>query len=139
LNDYVLIKDLSGLNKPKLLERLNALGDEAAGFLEGQARVALKKYGEVMVLVHVPPFREACRYEGQISNEEYLPHFACQAVGERLAAVMREHPDKRMTVLCGHTHGAWEARILDNLAVLTGGAEYYKPVVQRVFEVGGER
>ena len=40
-----------------------------------------------------------------------------------------------MTVLCGHTHGRGEARILENLLVLTGGATYGKPEVQRILEV----
>ena len=38
-------------------------------------------------------------------------------------------------VLCGHTHGSGEAPILSNLRVLTGGAVYGKPGVQRVLEV----
>ena len=39
-----------------------------------------------------------------------------------------------MTVLCGHTHGEGQAQILPNLKVLTGGAKYGEPRVQRVFE-----
>lgn len=34
-----------------------------------------------------------------------------------------------------HTHGSGEAQILPNLRVLTGGARYGAPVVQRVLEV----
>ena len=48
---------------------------------------------------------------------------------------MTSRPDRQMTVLCGHTHGA-EAQVLPNLRVLTGGAEYGEPKVQRVLEVG---
>ena len=44
-------------------------------------------------------------------------------------------PDRQMTVLCGHTHGSGEAKILPNLRVLTGGAVYGKPRVQRVIEL----
>jgi hypothetical protein len=40
-----------------------------------------------------------------------------------------------MTVLCGHTHSSGEAQILPNLRVLTGGAVYGKPALQRVLEV----
>jgi hypothetical protein len=42
---------------------------------------------------------------------------------------------RKMTVLCGHTHGSGEAQVLPNLRVLTGGAVYGKPGVQRVLEV----
>ena len=40
-----------------------------------------------------------------------------------------------MTVLCGHTHSPGEAQVLPNLLVLTGGAEYGRPEVQRVLTV----
>ncbi len=135
MNDYVLIEDLRFLAKPRLLARLSALGDEAARFLEDHARQALARWRNLLVLTHVPPFREACWHEGRISAEDFLPHFACQAVGERLAAVMREHPQNTMTVLCGHTHSSGEARILDNLSVMTGAAEYGRPELQRIFEL----
>ena len=134
LNDYVLIKELSDLPKSERLAKLNALGDEAAQFLEDHARQALARWRNVLVLTHVPPFREACWHEGKLSNEDYLPHFACRAVGDRLAPLMRKHPESTMTVLCGHTHGDGIAQILDNLLVVTGGAEYGRPVIQRVFD-----
>jgi len=135
LNDYVLIDELRTRDKAERYARLNALGDEAAEFLERRTREALAQWRNVLVLTHVPPFREACWHEGRISEGEYLPHFACQVVGERLAAVMREHPEHRMTVLCGHTHSSRVAQILDNLVVLTGGAEYGKPALQQVLEI----
>ena len=84
----------------------------------------------------MPPFREACWHEGRISDDDWLPHFTCKAVGDVLSEAMRARPDRQMTVLCGHTHGAGEAEILPNLRVSTGGAVYGEPEVQRVFEVG---
>ena len=135
MNDYVLIEELRYLPKEERLRRLNALGDEAAVFLEEKVRCALSVNRNVVVLTHVPPFREACWHEGEISGEDFLPHFACKAVGDRLAALMSEHPRNTMTVLCGHTHGAGTAQVLDNLTVLTGGAEYGKPGLQRIFDL----
>jgi 3',5'-cyclic-AMP phosphodiesterase len=49
--------------------------------------------------------------------------------------VMQANPQSRLLVLCGHTHGNGETRILDNLQVLTGGAEYGRPEIQRVLDV----
>jgi hypothetical protein len=80
----------------------------------------------------VPPFREACWYQGRISDDDWLPHFTCQAAAEVLVETMRNAPDRRMIVLCGHTHGAGEAQILPNLRVLTGGAVYGRPRIDRV-------
>jgi len=135
LNDYLLIDELRSPDKEARLAKLNALGDEAAEFLEARVCEALEQSNNIVVLTHVPPFRDACWHEGRISEGDYLPHFACQAVGDRIAAIMRDHTDHRMTVLCGHTHSPGEARILDNLVVLTGGAEYGRPALQQVLEV----
>lgn len=134
LSDYFAIRDLSGHAKPDLLSRLKALGDEAAAFFRETVPRALAKHRNVYVLTHVPPFRESCWYDGRISDDAWLPHFSCRAVGEVLAGLMRNHPERHMTVLCGHTHGHGEARILPNLLVHTGGATYGRPRLQRVLE-----
>jgi hypothetical protein len=49
---------------------------------------------------------------------------------------MAANPQSRLLVLCGHTHGTGELQVLDNLHVLTGGAEYRNPVIQRIFDIG---
>jgi predicted phosphohydrolase len=135
LNDYVLIRELQCANKKDLYAMLNRLGDEAAEFLEMRVREALVSYHQVILLTHVPPFRDACWHEGHISSDDFLPHFCCQAVGTRLITIMKLHPKRKLTVLCGHTHGAGFASILPNLVVHTGGAEYGEPAVQCVFDV----
>jgi Icc protein len=92
--------------------------------------------GEIMKrliwVTDIPPFKEACWHEGHISDEDWLPHFTCKAVGDVLRDAMRARPDRQMRVLCGHTHGAGEARILPNLNVKTGGAEYGNPNLQEL-------
>jgi len=65
--------------------------------------------------MHVPPFRNACWHEGKISDDEYLPHFACKAVGDVLVDVMKKYPEGKLTVLCGHTYSKGVANILPNL------------------------
>lgn len=134
LNDYILIQDLR-LPQNELYAKLNALGDQAAEFLEQRAREAATAFTNTIVLTHVPPFREACWHEGSISDSQWRPHFVCQAAGERLAAVMHAMPDRRMTVLCGHTHSPGFAQVLPNLEVHTGGSRYGEPVLQRVLEI----
>jgi predicted MPP superfamily phosphohydrolase len=44
-------------------------------------------------------------------------------------------PPDKLLVLCGHTHGGGELQVLENLRVVTGPAEYGKPVIQRIIEV----
>jgi Icc protein len=86
-------------------------------------------------LTHVLPFRESCWHEGHISNDDYLPHFACRAVGDRLSAIVRDHTESRVRVFCGHTHSSGFARVLDNLEVFTGDAQYGEPRLQKILEL----
>ena len=44
-------------------------------------------------------------------------------------------PGKKITVLCGHTHGGGQMRARENLEVWTGGALYGAPHLQRVLEL----
>lgn len=103
--------------------------------LEAVLPTALSKFQSIIVATHVPPFREACWHRGKTSDDDWLPFFACKAVGDVLNAAMLQHPDKTMLVLCGHTHSPGEASILPNLTVYTGAAEYQKPIIQRVLLV----
>ena len=134
LNDYRLIEELAGLGKAERWQVLKRMGDEAAEHVLRVLPLALDAYPQVIFLTHVPPLREACWYEGQISNDEWLPHFTCLAVGQALLKVMRQRPDRKLTVLCGHTHSPGETWPLANLQILTGGAEYGHPRIQQVFE-----
>lgn len=86
-------------------------------------------------MTHVPPFKEACRYNGRPSQEEWLPYFSCKAVGDVLKDIMEQYPESEMTILCGHTHGRAECQILPNLLVYAGRAEYGEPEIQRTFKI----
>ena len=142
LNDYVAIQELRkwkgefALDKPALREALNVLGDEAARHFENVLQQVVAQYPFVIAVTHVPPFKEAAWYNGRHSDDNYLPHFACKAVGDAMRKVMEANPQSRLFVLCGHTHGSGEVQVTDNLRVLTGGAEYGHPVVHRIFDIG---
>lgn len=123
LNDHLLIRELAGLPRARLAARLAELGDEEARTLEA----LLSRVGHarrVVVATHVPPFRESTWHEGAPSDDDWLPFFSCKAVGEVLRAHVAAHPTQRVTVLCGHTHGAGLAVMDERLVVHTGAAEY---------------
>ena len=84
LNDYLLIEEFIGLDKAQRFKKLNKLGDEAAFQLKTNLEKAVKHYKNILCLTHVPPFRESCWHGGKISDDDYLPHFACKAVGDIL-------------------------------------------------------
>ena len=59
---------------------------------------------------------------------------SCVTAGEVLLEFAERHPQKRMTVLCGHTHSSGAVQMRDNLEVFTGDAEYGQPKVQRMID-----
>jgi len=135
MNDYRLIAELSGFTKADRRAQLERLGDEAAAHIRRWLPVALEQYRDVMLLTHVPPLRGACWYNGQTSDDEWAPHFVCKAVGDAILEIMSEYPDRKLTVLCGHTHSRGECQPLPNVQILTGAAQYGQPEVERVFNL----
>ncbi len=137
LNDYVQIASLVTANQVERLEKLRSLGRSAARQLRPQLTDALTRYQHVYVLTHSPPFQQACWHEGKTpdNDDPYLPHFTCKAIGDLLLELAGTYSNTQITVLCGHTHGTGEAQILPNLRVITGGATYGEPAIQRVIRV----
>jgi hypothetical protein len=130
LTDFHVIAELSGTNGRERIALLRHLGDEAAAHVRRVLPEALKSHEQVLVVTHVPPLREACWHRGGYSDDDWLPYFTCKALGDVLLAEARRRPDRRITVLCGHTHSGGECRPLPNLRVVTGAAEYGRPAVQ---------
>lgn len=135
LNDYFLIQELTDLPPLHRFAKLSELGEQAAQYLRIQLLSAAPRFQNLILLTHVPPFKESCWHEGLVSDDEFLPHFTCSAVGDMLLRLMPHFPDCTLTVLCGHTHGQGEVEMLPNLGVKTGGAEYGKPRLNELIVV----
>jgi 3',5'-cyclic-AMP phosphodiesterase len=137
LSDYVQIQELSNISSSERLKTLNQLGDEAADHIKQVLPIACKVYSRVFVVIHSPPFQESCWHEGESTSIDnpYLPHFTCKAVGDVLLEVAPQFPECKLTVLCGHTHGSGEYHPLPNLHVITGGANYGSPIINRLFDL----
>lgn len=135
LNDFNLIEELHIPDRRSRLEVMQRLAQEAAEYFKKLLPEALERHKKVIVLTHVPPFRESACFRGKISGPEWLPYFTCKIVGDVLLAEIAKHPDKEVLVLCGHTHGKAEYSPLPNLRVITGPATYGKPRVQGVIDV----
>lgn len=135
LNDYRMIEDFIPLGAADRLLLMQALAQGAADVLRAELPGALARWKRVIVLTHVPPFAEAAWHMGKMSDKDWLPHFASQVTGAVLKEIMTQHPDRELLVLCGHTHSPGEVAILPNLTVVTGGARYGHPEIQREWEV----
>lgn len=149
LTDYLAISDLadvidrddllSGFRKKEALARkLAELGDDAADSLCPHLQEAMEQYPQVIVLTHVPPFREACWYADGISNDDYLPGFTCASMGQVILDCAQVHSECDITVLCGHTHGSGFVRLLPNLCAYTSQARYGQPKFRLVQVDNGE-
>jgi predicted phosphohydrolase len=134
LTDYFAIRDLAEsvsrsavlggyLQRERLARKLRELGDAEGATLKAKLKSASGKRA-VVVLTHVPPFREACWHEGAISEETWLPGFTCKAVGDILIEAAKGSPETAYTVLCGHTHGRGDVELLPNLRIHTGYGDY---------------
>lgn len=137
LNDSVHIKDLRTFSRKELLRRMQLLADEDANQLEMSLQNAILNFkpAKIIVVVHIPPFREASMHEGKISNDDFLPFFSSKITGEVLLRSAAENEGIEFTVLCGHTHSSafWQPR--PNLIVKAGAAVYVKPSIQEVIIV----
>ena len=137
-SDWVMIEDLRTAtgsedplavfaDRPALQRKLRALGDRAAAELRPSLLEAAAASPAVVVLTHVPPFRETAWYRGAPCDDDWLPGTTCRALGDLLLEVASATPAVDFTVLSGHTHGDAEARLLPNLRAITQGARYGEP------------
>ncbi len=141
LSDWQLIGEFDSVryDRAARIELLQELGT-AEAFALGELLAHAPPSDELLILTHVPPFPEACVYDGMQSEPAWLPWFTCIATGEVLAEYARAHPTKRITVLCGHSHGAGVCHPEPNLEVRTGGwppgiEGYGNPIVQATLEL----
>ncbi len=85
---------------------------------------------DILVVTHVPPFVDSSLYQNKVSDGESAPFFVNVSLGKLLIEEATQHPHKRYTVLCGHTHHKALYSPLSNLTIKTGHAEYGKPQIE---------
>jgi predicted MPP superfamily phosphohydrolase len=139
INDSRMIADLFQakiLGKFQLLEKMQELADADAMLLQRDLNLAASKNPKkIIVLTHVPPFKESCMHMGEISDDNWLPYFSCKVIGDVLMEAANKNPSIDFLVLCGHTHSKSNFQPLPNLRVIAGKAEYRYPEVQEVFDL----
>jgi Icc protein len=130
LNDfYKILEFKNAYTKHDRFSLMNKLGDEAAEFLRDSLKKALDTHEHVVCVTHVPPFERASIFQGKTSPAHSMPFFSCKAIGGAIGDVIAEYDEKRVTVMCGHTHEPADVLMLPNLRVMATGAEYGLPKV----------
>lgn len=139
LNDSRMISDLFQeklVGRSQLLAKMQQLADYDASQLQEQLiQAAIRRPQRIIVLTHIPPFKEACLHEGKISDDDWLPYFASKASGDVLMNICTKHPNIDFLVLCGHTHGKATYHPFPNLIVEAGHAEYKNPEIQKMIAI----
>lgn len=139
LNDSRMIADLfhkKMLSRQHLLQKMQALADMDASALKNDLIQAIKQQPQkIIVLTHVPPFKEASTHMGQVSDDNYLPYYSSKAIGDVLMPIAIANPAINFLVLCGHTHSDAKYQPRTNIIVKVGKAEYYKPAIQEIITV----
>ena len=104
------ISDFKGESTDAVFSRMARLGEASGDYFHEIAPKALKRFNHVFVATHVPPFVWAAhskyKHGCRVCRKTELPFFTNISAGVRLKQSLSEHPDKRLTVLCGHTHRA---------------------------------
>ena len=139
LNDSRMISDLFQeklVGRSQLLTKMQQLADYDASQLQEQLmQAAIQRPQRIIVLTHIPPFKEACLHEGKISDDDWLPYFASKASGDVLMNICTKHPNIDFLVLCGHTHGKATYHPFPNMIVEAGHAEYKNPEIQKMIVI----
>jgi len=116
---------------------LRRLGRAAARHFRRMLPLALTSYRHVWIATHVPPFTEAALFEGRQCGPLHLPHFSNISAGKAIRGISKAFRNRRVTVICGHTHCGADVADAHGVRVLAGTAKPGIPAVQRVFEVEG--
>jgi predicted MPP superfamily phosphohydrolase len=139
LNDSRLIGELFQqriLGRNQLLQKMQSLADIDAKNLKADLISAVSHNPKkIIVVTHIPPFKEVSMHKGKISDNDWLPFFSSKASGDVLIDISQKNPAIEFLVLCGHTHSKSIYQPLGNMIIKAGSAQYYRPTVQEVIEV----
>lgn len=132
--DSNAIGDFKDLSQEEVFERMENLGRESGRYFREVLPYALSCYDHVWIATHVPPFKWSAFYDGRMCGPLHLPHYTNVSAGGAIHGIAAQYPNKRVTVLCGHTHSPVLFRASDHFEVRTGRATPGRPQVQAVFE-----
>ncbi|KTD36750.1 phosphoesterase [Legionella nautarum] len=139
VNDSRLIVDLflqQSSGKKSLLEQMQLFADSDAQQLNDKIiDAAALGAKQLLVITHVPPFKESCFHRGKTDSKDFFPYYSSQATGKVLLELAVKYEQIKFSVFCGHTHAKSLYKPLENLTIKTGQAEYYMPEIQEIISL----
>jgi Icc-related predicted phosphoesterase len=136
LNDYHLIEEFSVLTEVGLFSAIQQLAREGEHYFQTWLPQAFENHDIVFLVTHVAPWPEnALTPEGTPSDDQWLPCFSSKASGDAIQDIMEKMPNKKLIVLCGHSHTYAKYQPLPNILAITGKGEYGKCYISEVFDL----
>jgi predicted phosphohydrolase len=126
MNDYDLIEEMNGKQSTELYA---VIQEQAKAFQTHMELMApkIEKYKRVIIITHVPPFKENSTYNGKISDRNWLPCMSSKCSGDAILGLANKYQDKEFLVFSGHTHGSSTFSPLKNVKSKTYMAQYGYP------------
>jgi len=136
-DDIDLIKEFKSLSTMNdFYSSCKQYSVEFAKKLELQLQDAIEKnYKTVIVLTHVPPFKENSVYDGKQSDKDWLPFFSSKEIGDVLLKFAKNNPFVNFRVFCGHSHGTAYYSPIMNLECKTSYAKYGYPTITETITI----
>jgi 3',5'-cyclic-AMP phosphodiesterase len=130
INDFYQILDFATEPEHRVFREMKERARKYTQALKPSLFKALKQFQTIIIATHVPPYEGAAWHEGLPSSPDYQPFFSSPTMGNLLKAAAAEYPEKRVLVLCGHTHSPGIYRH-GSILVITGGARYGYPEIAK--------
>ena len=120
--------------KTHLLELIQKLAFEDAKQLVHQIHKAAENLHphNIIILMHVPPFKENARHQGKLCEPTHLPLFLSKVTGDMIRRCASKYPHIDFQVLCGHTHSLSFYKPLSNMTVKAGSSVLGKHPIQDI-------
>jgi len=134
--DWFMIKDFKKLSSMKeRIEKFKELAYQSAQYLSTILETAINQYKTVYLLSHMPPWREAHRAKGWISDAFYEPYNTNNILGEKLEKVMAKHKKRRLIVFSGHTHLSQTIYPARNIECRVGKGSYNRILDEEIIYI----
>jgi predicted phosphohydrolase len=129
MNDWFYTEEFKGKTVKQVVDYCRSdLATPGADHVKKGMRDAIEKgFKNLLVVTHVPPFKDCSMYNGRPGEETSVCWYTSAIMGDALYEVASENPDIEITVLCGHTHNGIVRQILPNMTVYVGQAAYSHP------------
>jgi predicted phosphohydrolase len=127
-NDWFMIKELLvNYSVKSKMQFINKIIDDGCKIIKSNLETALEKYEHIHMLTHFPPFIEASGNEKLFFKDFWNSYDVNTKLGNLLKDIMKNYPDKKLTVYCGHTHKWKRVEVASNMECIVGDSRYFNP------------